>query len=317
MTTISVIIPCYNVATFIEEGLRTVLNQTYAAKEIICVDDCSKDETVSIIRRIQDEFPGKIHLYINEKNRGATYTRNRGLIIARGEYVQFFDADDLLFPDKFEHQVKVIEAASVKPDILVNNFKRKFVDGTERVYNYPDQDAWCALMKALMGITSSNLYRREKVIEVKGWTEDLASSQEYELMYRMLAAKAIVNFDQTLVCINRDRESGSITKTNPKEKWKRYIGLRATIFEFLKKNNLDTDLRRQTFIDSMFDGIRILYKYDPEEAKKLHKQFIQRGGTPHPTPSTSKKYLSIYNIFGFSIAELASKIANPPKDTIH
>jgi hypothetical protein len=67
----------------------------------------------------------------------------------------------------------------------------------------------------------------------------------------------------------------------------------------------------------MFDGIRILYKYDPEEAKKLHKQFIQRGGTPHPTPSTSKKYLSIYNIFGFSIAELASKIANPPKDTIH
>lgn len=317
MTTISVIVPCYNVETFIEDGLRSVLKQTQAPKEIICVDDCSKDNTIRIIRRLQEEFPNRIHLYINEKNRGATYTRNRGLVMAKGEYIQFFDADDILFPDKFEHQCRVINAAKERPDIIVSDFKRKFTNGEEKLYHYPEQDPWCALMTALMGITTSNLYRREKVLEVKGWTEDLASSQEYELMFRMLSAGAKVVFDHTIVCLNRDRESGSITKTNPKEKWKRYISLRATIFNFLVKNNLDTEERRQTYIDAIFDGIRILYKYDRGEAIRLHTQYIHRKGMPHPTASTSKRYLSIYSLFGFKLAELASRVANPPQQTVH
>lgn len=317
MVNISVIVPCYNVETYIEDGLRSVLKQTLAPKEIICVDDCSKDNTIRIIRRLQEEFPNRIHLYINEKNRGATYTRNRGLVIAKGEYIQFFDADDILFPDKFEHQVKVLESASARPDIIVSDFKRKYINGEEKIYHYPDQDPWCALMKALMGITTSNLYRREKVLEVKGWTEDLASSQEYELMFRMLSAGANTVFDHTIVCLNRDRESGSITKTNPKEKWKRYIGLRATIFDFLQKNNLITQERQQTYIDAVFDGIRILYKYDPVEASKLHAKYIHGKGKPHPTPSTSKKYLNIYTLLGFRMAEFASRMANPNRKTVH
>lgn len=317
MINISVIVPCYNVETFIEDGLRSVLKQTLAPKEIICVDDCSKDNTIRIIRRLQEEFPNRIHLYINEKNRGATYTRNRGLVMAKGEYIQFFDADDILFPDKFEHQSKIITGSPEKPDIVVSDFKRKFTNGEEKVYHYPNQDPWCALMKALMGITTSNLYRREKVLEVKGWTEDLASSQEYELMFRMLSANAKVLFDPTIVCLNRDRESGSITKTNPKEKWKRYIGLRASIFEFLTRPKMVTEERRQTYIDSMFDGIRILYKYDRPEAIRLHAKHIQRKGVPHPTPSTSRRYLSIYTIFGFKMAELASRVANPPQQSVH
>jgi glycosyltransferase involved in cell wall biosynthesis len=85
MTSISVIVPCYNVESYIEEGLRSVLQQTYSAREIICVDDGSQDKTITIIRKLQDEFPNKIFLYLNEKNRGATYTRNRGLAISRGD----------------------------------------------------------------------------------------------------------------------------------------------------------------------------------------------------------------------------------------
>lgn len=317
MIDISVIVPCYNVASFIEDGLRSVLQQTMPPKEIICVDDCSKDETIKIIRRLQEEFPNKISLYINEKNRGATYTRNRGLVIARGEYVQFFDADDLLYPDKFQHQANVIEKSNKRPDIVVSNFKRKYLNGSEKIYLTPERDPWCALIKALMGITSANLYRREKVLEVKGWAEDLASSQEYEMMFRMLKAGAEVVFDPTVVCINRDRETGSITKSNPKEKWKRYLKLRADVYEYLVSRQMNTEERKQIYLDSMFDAIRILYKYDPAEAIRLHHQYIDKLGKPNPTLSTSKRYLSIYNLFGFRIAEFASKIANPPQQTIH
>jgi glycosyltransferase involved in cell wall biosynthesis len=317
MVDISVIVPCYNVANFIEDGLRSVLQQTLAPKEIICVDDCSKDDTIKIIRRLQEEFPNKISLYINEKNRGATYTRNRGLVIARGEYVQFLDADDILFPDKLQHQAMVIDKNNVRPDIVVSNFKRQYINGELKVYHTPEKDPWCALIKALMGITTANLFRREKVLEVKGWAEDLASSQEYEMMFRMLKAGAHVEFDQTVVCINRDRESGSITKSNPKEKWKRYLKLRADIYDFLVSRKMDTEDRKQTYLDAMFDGIRILYKYEKDVAIKLHNQYISRHGKPHPTPSTSKRYLSIYNLFGFRLAELASRIANPPQNSVH
>lgn len=317
MVEISVIVPCYNVAGFIEEGLRSVLQQTLPPREIICVDDCSSDDTIRIIRRLQEEYPNKISLYINEKNRGATYTRNRGLVIARGEYVQFFDADDLLFPDKFQHQAGVITKHTVRPDMVINNFKRIYTDGTEKLYQTYEHDAWCALMKALMGITTANLYRRDKVLEVKGWAEDLASSQEYELMFRMLKNGATVAFDHTVVCINRDRVAGSITKSNPREKWMRFLKLRADMYAYLTAHHLDTPERTQTYVDSMFDAIRILFKYDQAEAIRLHHQHISRFGKPSPTASTSKRYLSIYHIFGFRLAELASRIANPPSNAVH
>ncbi|MBK7964613.1 MAG: glycosyltransferase family 2 protein [Bacteroidetes bacterium] len=67
MISISVIIPCYNVETYIEEGLHSVLKQTHPAKEIICIDDGSSDNTINIIRKLQEEFPNKIYLYLNEK----------------------------------------------------------------------------------------------------------------------------------------------------------------------------------------------------------------------------------------------------------
>ena len=80
-------------------------------------------------------------------------------------------------------------------------------------------------MNAMLGVTSSILFKKSKVQEVLGWSENLKSSQEYDLMFRMLQKDATVQFDQTIVCFNRERASGSISKTNPKEKWRRYIDL--------------------------------------------------------------------------------------------
>ncbi len=230
---ISVIIPCYNVETYIEEGLLSVLNQTLPAREIICIDDGSSDNTIQIIRNLQEKYPNKIYLYLNEKNRGATYTRNRGLAIAKGDFIQFFDADDILLPDKFEHQIKIISECSYSPDIIVNDFQRKNIDGTFETYTFPADDAWCGLLEGRLGVTTSNLYRRENVIAVRGWTEELLSSQEYDLMFRMLVAGSLVLFDTKIISYNRERISGSITKSDPAGKWIRFINLRERIYNYL------------------------------------------------------------------------------------
>ncbi|MFN0188213.1 MAG: glycosyltransferase family 2 protein [Bacteroidia bacterium] len=317
MISISVIIPCYNVETYIEEGLLSVLNQTHPAREIICIDDGSSDNTIKIIRNLQEKFPNKIYLYLNEKNRGATYTRNRGLAIAKGDFIQFFDADDILLPDKFEHQIKIISECSYSPDIIVNDFQRKNIDGTIETYTFPADDAWCGLLEGKLGVTTSNLYRRENVIAVRGWTEELLSSQEYDLMFRMLAAGSLVLFDSKIISYNRERISGSITKSDPAGKWIRFINLRERIYDYLSANSMLLPERLEAFRKVMFDSIRILYKYNKKEAIKLHQKYYEQIKINEPTLSTSKKYLSVYKIFGFKIAELASRIVNPPNNTIH
>ncbi|MBK7681310.1 MAG: glycosyltransferase family 2 protein [Bacteroidetes bacterium] len=317
MMSISVIIPCYNVETYIEEGLLSVLNQTLPAREIICIDDGSTDNTIQIIRNLQEKFPNKIYLYLNEKNRGATYTRNRGLAIAKGDFIQFFDADDILLPDKFEHQIKIISECSFSPDIIVNDFQRKNIDGTFETYTFPADDAWCGLLEGRLGVTTSNLYRRENVIAVRGWTEELLSSQEYDLMFRMLVAGSLVLFDTKIISYNRERISGSITKSDPAGKWIRFINLRERIYNYLSANSMLKPERLESFRKIMFYSIRILYKYNKKEAIKLHQKYIQQIKINEQTLSPSKKYLSVYNIFGFRIAELASRIVNPPNDTIH
>ena len=316
MTSISVIVPCYNVESYIEEGLRSVLKQTYPAREIICVDDGSKDKTISIIRKLQDEFPNKVFLYINENNRGATYTRNRGLAISRGDYIQFFDADDILLPEKFEKQVAFIEAAAIRPDIIANDFTKRLVDGSDVTFRFVKKDPWCALMEGMLGITTSNLFRRETVIAVGGWSENLLSSQEYDLMFRMMAAGGTVQFNDEILSMNRERVSGSITKSDPSGRWRRFIDLRERIFQFLTEKGMRNEEREEQFINIMFDGIRVLYKYNPSEAIKLHRQYITNDKRLKPTGFTSSRYLNVYRLLGFRAAELASKLLNPSNGKI-
>ena len=317
MISISVIIPCYNVEAYIEVGLLSVIHQSQPAKEIICIDDGSTDNTISIIRKLQEQFPNRIFLYLNEKNRGATYTRNRGLAIAKGDFIQFFDADDILLPEKFKHQSELIMESSENTDIVVSDFTRLKIDGSTVTLKFKKEDSWCALLEGMLGVTTANLFRREKVIAVRGWTEELLSSQEYDLMFRMIATGSNVLVDNKIVSNNRERESGSITKTDPAGKWRRFIHLRERIFKYLSDHNLVTEERRTSFENIMFDSIRILYKYDKKEAVKLHKEYLTNVSFQSPTLSTSKRYLSVYNLFGFEAAEFASRIINPPDQSIH
>ena len=105
---ISVIIPCYNKETFIIEALDSVLHQTYidAIKEIIVVDDGSKDNSAVLIKQKASSFP--IIKYIYQDNAGVSAARNTGIKNAQGSYIAFLDADDLWLPDKIEVQSKLV-----------------------------------------------------------------------------------------------------------------------------------------------------------------------------------------------------------------
>ena len=313
MSTISVVIPCYNVANYIKEAIESVLHQTKQCEEIICVDDCSSDNTVAIIKELQLQYPSKIKLLQNENNQGANYSRNKGLHVAASEFVQFFDADDLLLPTKFEHQLSIIDNSKTHIDIVVNSFKKRNLSGVDTLYNFESDDAWNSLMRGRLGVTTANLFRRAEIIDAGGWNEDLKSSQEYDLMFRMLKNGANVKIDTTVLNINRERESGSITKSNPEAKWIRFINLRVTIYNYLHENNLLSDKIKTTFINEVFNSIRIIYYYNKMEAIDMHRKFIEPIGKPTPNHSNSKKYLFIYNLFGFKFAQMIATLLHPQK----
>ena len=91
----SVIIPCYNAATTIERALDSLVIQAYRDWEVICIDDCSKDNTREVIKAYADKHKdSNISLLCNEKNSGPGVSRNKGIAIAQGEYLCFLDADD-------------------------------------------------------------------------------------------------------------------------------------------------------------------------------------------------------------------------------
>lgn len=100
---VSIIMPSYNTAEFIEESINSVINQTYTNWELIIVDDCSTDGSEEIIKKFtQDE---RIKFYKNERNSGAAISRNYALREAKGKWIAFLDSDDLWHPEKLEKQL--------------------------------------------------------------------------------------------------------------------------------------------------------------------------------------------------------------------
>ncbi len=101
---VSIIIPCYNAKLWLAETLESALAQTWAAKEILVINDGSTDSSLAVAQT----FTARGVQIIDQPNRGASAARNHGLCSARGEFIQFLDADDLLAPDKIARQVELL-----------------------------------------------------------------------------------------------------------------------------------------------------------------------------------------------------------------
>lgn len=104
---ISIIMPSYNTANYIEASIESVRHQTYENWELIIVDDCSTDDTDEVVRPFLSDR--RIRYLKNEQNSGAAISRNRALREAKGKWIAFLDSDDLWLPEKLEKQVAFME----------------------------------------------------------------------------------------------------------------------------------------------------------------------------------------------------------------
>lgn len=103
---VSIIMPSYNTAKYIEDSVKSVLAQTYANWELLIVDDCSTDNTLEILSKFDDR---RIRVFQNEVNSGAAITRNKALREAKGRWIAFLDSDDLWVCDKLEKMLAFMQ----------------------------------------------------------------------------------------------------------------------------------------------------------------------------------------------------------------
>jgi teichuronic acid biosynthesis glycosyltransferase TuaG len=133
LLSVSVIIPIFNGALTIERAVKSVLNQSRSALEIIIIDDHSSDTSIDIVRYLSSTSPIPVRLITNNANSGPGLARNRGWDSAVGDLVAFLDADDFWHPSKLEAQVAEMEKF---PDLVMTCHERTvgthlgWIDGT-------------------------------------------------------------------------------------------------------------------------------------------------------------------------------------------
>lgn len=127
---VSIIIPVYNTEKYIKETIDSVLNQNFKDFEIIVVDDCSKDESLKIIKEIAKKDK-RIKIFKNKKNKGRASAVNIGFKHARGEYITFSDADDLFYPKRLKQQVEFLDKHT-KIDMIYGDLVKLFENRKEK-----------------------------------------------------------------------------------------------------------------------------------------------------------------------------------------
>lgn len=220
---ISVIMPLYNAERYLEESLKSVLNQTLSDFELICINDGSTDDTMNILRTFQKK-DNRIVIAENERRQGAACARNKGIEMAKGIYLSFLDGDDIFDEEMLEAAYNVASENAV--DLVIYEYKHAFSDVIyhKEFINHREEykEKFCRkpfLVKEILPceflfLSSSpcnKLYRRDFIISEHLQFQTLSSSNDvYFVLIAMMLAKGILVLDDNRVMVYaRDHFEGS------------------------------------------------------------------------------------------------------------
>jgi glycosyltransferase involved in cell wall biosynthesis len=179
----SVIIPTYNHGKYVARAVDSVLKQTYPSYEILVVDDGSTDNT----RKILAPYAGEIE-YIYQENRGLSSARNTGLTRSNGQYVQFLDADDSIFPNKLEAQVTVLEQ-NRSIDVVAHGYQ--LIDESGEILariSYPKREVGFDDLLLENLFSPESFLFRARCFDVAGlFDENLKSCEDWDMWLRITA----------------------------------------------------------------------------------------------------------------------------------
>lgn len=290
MSCVSIIIPIYNLEKYLAKCLNSVTNQTYRNLEIILLDDGSDDKSLSICKEF--ELKDKRIKIFSHRNRGVSYTRNRGIEVANGEYLMFVDGDDWLDIFWVEKYVKTAEKSNA--DIVIGGVSFLLENGSiiqkkPMVLGEFTENLWeciCIKENEIFGYTPNKLYRT-KMLKSHGVAFNEAMKAQEDLDFALSA----YNVSEKFFTID---ECGYIYRYVPGKRnhpLVQYIGNQLKLLKYAK-SAVDLSVEQeniviQKILDYLYTYIYYLSIDESfvEKCKELEKQeglrecLIQYSGT--------------------------------------
>nr|MCR4901222.1 glycosyltransferase family 2 protein [Butyrivibrio sp.] len=232
---VSIIVPVYNAAKYIDQTIHSVIEQTYTDWELILVDDCSSDNSCDIIRQKIAEFDKNkgdidqnIILVQNESNSGAAKTRNNGVDRARGRYIAFLDADDIWHEDKLLNELMFMQKHDAGFVFSGYEFGDENAVPTGKVVHVPKKLDYNAALSRTVIFTSTVLIDTEKIDKRLCHMPEIGS-EDTATWWKILNTGVIAyGLDQALVTYRRPGKTGKSLSSNKNTAIKRIWNLYRT-----------------------------------------------------------------------------------------
>lgn len=290
--TVSFCLPIYNVGFWVEDCIKSILNQKLPddCYEIICIDDVSTDDSFDIMKNLAIKYP-QIKVYQNSMNRGVAFTRNQCILKAKMDYVWFCDPDDLLLPETVNHFLQ--KAYQNDADVLVGNYMRvneeMCVEELSESINYEDESL--VELKDNIPIDTNGirmnavwcgLFRRKFLLENRIFFREGMIAQEDTLFYYEFSQKNGRFFKWNQLCYAYRMRSTSVMHTKSVQKNKDYyysMKIMMDVYQHYLNNNLYRDKKvLETKIHHMKENCAFCLamivdsKFVKEEYKVLRKK---------------------------------------------
>jgi len=308
---VSILIPAYNAEDWIADTLRSALAQTWQYREIIVVDDGSKDRTAEVARR----FASKGVAVVSKENQGAAATRNHALKLSQGDYIQWLDADDLLAPDKIELQL----AARPEGDserILLSSPWAYFNYRTDRARFVPTS-LWADLtpVEWLLRKMGENLHMqtatwltpRQLADAAGSWDTRLLSDDDGEYFCRVLLASKQTTFVREAKVYYRVTPSNRLSQIGMSDKKKVAMVVSMKLHVQYLRSLEESDRVRKACLTYMQNWLENFYPERPDLVNELQALATELHGRLEE-PRLRWKYAWMKPIFGWKAAKRAQMV---------
>ena len=276
---ISIIIPCYNGERFVADAIRSALGQTYPAKEVIVVNDGSKDSSLQVIKSF-----GPAIRWLDVPNGGASVARNLGLEIACGDIIQFLDADDLLYPEKLTRQLPLLledpggmvfcqtEVVEMETNKRLGTWGRTLGKTDPVVY------VFTSVLQ-----TAAPLHWKANLLKVGGFRKEMPPCDDPDLHFR-LACHGVRFHQLPEVLYTSRRVQGSLSKSNLARGLQQEIRLAHDSYDMLKRTGGFTDQRVRAIAGflanaarrAIRNGLKDRCREILDQAVQMHPQAIEQ-----------------------------------------
>ncbi len=284
---VSIVIPCHNAALWLAQTLESALAQTHPDIEIIVVDDGSTDDSLVVARTFESRG---VHV-VSQPNRGASAARNHGLRLARGEFIQFLDADDLLAPDKIAAQVATLTrtpaiALSASQWGRFTDSPAQAVFNAEAVYQARNGTEFLQLHYETGSMMQPGAWLTSRALLDRAgpWDETLSLNDDGEYFSRVMLAASQIVFTPTARCYYRAPAHRSLSR-------RRDAAALASLFRSVELTTghllaADRSPRSQAAAAHGWKWTAFeLYPGAPALSRAAERKSAELGGSPRPFPA--------------------------------